>query len=149
MKTKKRFAPGSHPDLPPPPGTIGIVGWLHKNLFSSVGNSILSVLTILFLYWLLTASAGWFVIDAIADASSRKECREIDTGACWAVITKRIGQFVYGFYPHEERWRPNLAFVLLFVAVAPLLYPGVPLRRTHSSRRTSQRHALPPYSCLA
>ena len=73
METKKRFAPGSHPDLPPPPGTIGIVGWLHKNLFSSVGNSILSFLTILFLYWLLTTSAGWFVIDAVADASSRKE----------------------------------------------------------------------------
>ena len=129
METKKRFAPGSYPDLPPPPGTIGIVGWLHKNLFSSVGNSILSFLTILFLYWLLTASAGWFVIDAVADASSRKECREIDNGACWAVIIKRIGQFVYGFYPHEERWRPNVAFVLLFVAVAPLLYPGTPLRR--------------------
>ena len=129
MKTKQRFAPGSHPDLLPPPGTIGIVGWLHKNLFSSVGNSILSFLTILFLYWLLTASAGWFVIDAVADASSRKECREIDNGACWAVIFRRIGQFVYGFYPHEERWRPNLAFGLLFVAVAPLLYPGVPLRK--------------------
>ena len=129
METNKQFAPGSYPDLPPPPGTIGMVGWLHKNLFSSVGNSILSLVTILFLYWLLTTSAGWFVIDAVADASSRKECREIDNGACWAVITKRIGQFVYGFYPHEERWRPNIAFVLLFAAVAPLLYPGTPFRK--------------------
>ena len=58
MDTKKHYAPGSCPDLPPPPGTIGIVGWLHKNLFSSVGNSVLSVLTILFLYWLLTTTLG-------------------------------------------------------------------------------------------
>ncbi len=75
MEFKKQFAPGSYPDLPPPPGTIGIVGWLHKNLFSSVGNTILSFLTILFLYWLLTASAGWFVMHAVVDASSRKEWR--------------------------------------------------------------------------
>ena len=30
MDTKKHYAPGSHPDLPPPPGTIGIVGWLYR-----------------------------------------------------------------------------------------------------------------------
>ena len=129
MDPYKHYSPGSHPDLPPPPGTIGIVGWLHKNLFSSVGNSMLSFVTILFLYWLVTASAGWFVLDAVVDASSRKECRTIDSGACWAVIFKRIGQFVYGFYPHAERWRPDIAFILLIVAVAPLLYPGLPFRR--------------------
>ena len=129
MNTKKHYAPGSHPDLPPPTGTIGIVGWLYKNLFSSVGNSILSVVTILFLYWLVTASAGWFLLDAVVDASSRKECKATDSGACWAVIFKRIGQFVYGFYPHEERWRPDTAFIFLIVAVAPLLYPNLPFRR--------------------
>ena len=129
MDTKKHYAPGSYPDLPPPPGTIGIIGWLHKNLFSSVANSILSFVTILFLYWLVTASAGWFLLDAVVDASSRKECRTIDNGACWAVIFKRIGQFVYGFYPHVERWRPDTAFILLIVAVAPLLYPNLPFRR--------------------
>ena len=24
------------------------------------------------------------------------------SGACWAVITRRVGQFVYGFYPEAE-----------------------------------------------
>ena len=32
-----------HPDLPPPPGTVGLVGWLRRNLFSSVVNSVLTV----------------------------------------------------------------------------------------------------------
>ena len=128
MSNTEKFAPGSHPDLPPPPGTIGVVGWLRHNLFSSIGNTILSLVTIFFLYWLVTNVASWFVLDAVVDASSRAECREIDSGACWAVITKRIGQFVYGFYPHDERWRPNVAFILLFVAVAPLLYPNTPAR---------------------
>ena len=129
MADKQKYAPGSYPDLPPPPGTIGVTGWLRANLFSSVGNSILTVITFIFLYWLTTNVAGWFVLDAVVDASSRAECRQIDDGACWAVITKRIGQFVYGFYPHDERWRPNVAFILLFVAVAPLLYPNTPFRR--------------------
>ena len=40
MADKQKYAPGSYPDLPPPPGTIGVTGWLRANLFSSVGNSI-------------------------------------------------------------------------------------------------------------
>ena len=31
---KNNYAPGTHPDLPPPPGTVGLVGWLKNNLFS-------------------------------------------------------------------------------------------------------------------
>ena len=30
----KKYPPGSYPDLPPPPGTIGVIGWLKNNLFS-------------------------------------------------------------------------------------------------------------------
>ena len=25
---KHNYVPGNHPDLPPPPGTVGVVGWL-------------------------------------------------------------------------------------------------------------------------
>ena len=42
------------------------------------------------------------LFDAVYDAESKIECRKIDSGACWAVITKRVGQFVYGFYPEAE-----------------------------------------------
>ena len=49
-------------------------------------------------------------------------------GACWAVIVERFDQFIYGFYPHEERWRPNLAFILLLVALVPALFDNVPYR---------------------
>ncbi len=48
------------------------------------------------------------------------------TGACWAVITERWPQYLFGFYPSANYWRPILAFALLFVALAPVLYPGVP-----------------------
>ena len=55
--------------------------------------------------------------------------RKIDDGACWAVVSRRIGQFVYGFYPEAERWRIDITFYTMFIAFAPLLYPDLPKRK--------------------
>jgi general L-amino acid transport system permease protein len=123
------YPPGQHPDLPPPPGSAGLLGWLRANLFSSLSNSLLT----LFFAWLaiefILAAIDWFILGAVTDAGSRIECRQQGAGACWAVISVRVEQFTYGFYPAAERWRPNLAFVLLFVALLPLLFDRTPHRR--------------------
>jgi general L-amino acid transport system permease protein len=62
--------------------------------------------------------------------SSLAECREIlagKTGACFSVLTERWNQLIYGFkYPVEEYWRPNLAFLLMLVAIAPVLFFELP-----------------------
>ena len=47
-------------------------------------------------------------------------------GACWAVIADRWAQLLYGFYPADLYWRPNLAMVLMLVALAPILFDKVP-----------------------
>jgi general L-amino acid transport system permease protein len=48
-------------------------------------------------------------------------------GACWAMIRERWHQFLFGFYPQDQYWRdPTLAFVLLFVAIAPVLFQNLP-----------------------
>ena len=36
--TTTAYAPGTHPDLPPPGSTVGVQGWVLKNLFSSPAN---------------------------------------------------------------------------------------------------------------
>ncbi|MEE2746217.1 MAG: amino acid ABC transporter permease [Pseudomonadota bacterium] len=113
----------------PPISSIGLLGWLHKNLFSSILNTILTLLAFWLIYFLLTSIADWFVFDAVLDAGSRDECKNIGKGACWAVISIRMDQFTYGFYPGGERWRPNLAFILLFFALAPLLFDRLKFRR--------------------
>ena len=41
------YKPGSYPDLPPPAGTVGVYGWLKNNLFSSVSNSLLTILSVI------------------------------------------------------------------------------------------------------
>jgi general L-amino acid transport system permease protein len=123
------YEPGQHPDLPPPAGSVGAVGWLRRNLFSSPFNSALTIFAVVLLYELLTGIADWFFFDAVVDAGSRVDCRKLGGGACWAVIITRADQFTFGFYPHEERWRTVLAFFLMFIALAPLLFDKTPMRR--------------------
>lgn len=127
--TTPAYEPGKHPDLPPPPGSAGILGWLRANLFSSLGNGLLTLLFAWLSIQFVIAAIDWFILGAVIDAGSREECRQQGSGACWAVIAVRVEQFTYGFYPAAERWRPNLAFVLLFAALIPLLYDGLPGRR--------------------
>ncbi len=127
--TEKTYKPGNYPDLPPPPGTVGVYGWIRQNLFSSVSNSLLTIISVVLLYYLIDGIIGWFFLDAVFDADSKIACRKIDDGACWAVITRRVGQFVYGFYPEAERWRIDITFLTMFVAFAPLLYPDIPKRK--------------------
>lgn len=125
----RHYPPGQHPYLPPPPGSAGAIGWVRANLFSTPFNALLTVAGLWLLYLFCAATIDWFVLDAVIDAGSRAECRAKGDGACWAVIAVRIDQFAYGFYPDSERWRPNLAFVLLFAALAPILFDRLPGRR--------------------
>ena len=127
--SEKTYKPGNYPDLPPPPGTVGLYGWIRQNLFSSVSNSLLTIISVVLLYYLIDGIIGWFFLEAVFDADSKIACRKIDDGACWAVITRRVGQFVYGFYPEAERWRIDITFLTMFVAFAPLLYPDIPKRK--------------------
>ena len=123
------YKPGSYPNLPPPLGTVGVSGWVRNNLFSSISNSLLTILSVTLLYYLIVGIVDWFLLDAVFDANSKIECRKINDGACWAVVSRRIGQFVYGFYPEAERWRIDITFYAMFFAFAPLLYPDVPKRK--------------------
>jgi general L-amino acid transport system permease protein len=125
----RAYPPGEHPDLPPPVASAGVLGWLRANLFSSAFSSALTIVTLWLLYLLISGIADWMVFDSVTSADSRTACRAIDSGACWAVVTTRLDQFAYGFYPADARWRPNLAFVLLFVALAPILFFRLPGRR--------------------
>ena len=124
-----KYAPGSHPDLPPPMASTGAIKWLRENLFSTPSNIALTLLSFYLLYLIVPALFQWAVTDAVISASSRNECRELGDGACWALIRIRFSQLMYGFYPEELRWRVDLAFVLLLVALIPVLFDKVPYRR--------------------
>jgi general L-amino acid transport system permease protein len=129
-QTLSYVAESFHTPVPPPRSETGIVGWTRQNLFSSWGNSILTLAVLALLVWIVPGFVEWAFVRSVWNASSLAECRAImqerfgpgEFGACWAVIHDRFGQLVYGFYPPDERWRPNLAFLLLFAAMVPVLF---------------------------
>lgn len=124
----QKYAPGQHPDMPPPMLTSGPVYWVKENLLSSWYNILLTFMGIWFLWAVIPPLFDWAVAGAVFNAADRAECQALGDGACWAFITERYKLFLYGFYPEEERWRVLLAFALLFVALGPLLFDGFPHR---------------------
>jgi general L-amino acid transport system permease protein len=118
-----------------PRSISGPVAWARENLFSGWLNSILTILSLAAVWWLVSHIWPWFA-HSVWNATSLQECRRIiaetwgegASGACLAVIRERWKQFLFGFYPADLYWRPTLAFVLLFVALAPVLFSDLPRR---------------------
>ncbi len=108
---------GVLPDLEPPATTIGVIGWLRDNLFSSVGNSILTVVGLLLLAYTVPPILNWTLFDAVwtggADA-----CRANPNAACWTFAGSWWEFFIYGFYDKTQVWRIDLALWALYVGVA-------------------------------
>lgn len=129
QQATKKYEPGTHPDLPPPPNTTGIPGWIRANLLSSPTNILLTAIAVYFLYLVIPILLDWGVFNASFWGESRDACKAEASGACWGFINARFEQFVYGFYPDHLRWRVNLAFILLLVAIAPILFDKLPFRR--------------------
>ncbi|MDD9726717.1 ABC transporter permease subunit [Roseovarius sp. SK2] len=113
------------PETPPPAAETGVTKWMKQNLFATIPNSVLTVAAIVVIYFLLAATLPW-ILNGIWNATSIRECREIlegATGGCFAVLSDRWNQLLFGFkYPSTEYWRPALAFLLLFVAAAPVMF---------------------------
>ena len=113
------------PELPAPSDTKGPIAWIKANLFSSIRDSILTIVALVAVVYAISSILPWLV-NATWDADSLRQCREFNTGACFAVVYRRFSQFMFGFYPSAEYWRPILAFILMFVAAAPLLHDNLP-----------------------
>ncbi len=117
------------PELDPPVTERGIVKWMRENLFSTIPNAILTLLAFVVIYSILSSALPW-ILGGVWTTSSLSECREVldgATGACFSVLTERWNQLMFGFvYPSDQYWRPTLAFVLLFVAAAPVMFFDLP-----------------------
>ena len=116
------------PEQDPPITETGAIKWLRENLFSGWFNTILTLLSLAIIWWSVAAIGPW-LWNMVWNAGSLRECRELldgAQGACFAVINDRWHQLLFGFYPSSLYWRPTLALILLFVALAPILFPDLP-----------------------
>jgi general L-amino acid transport system permease protein len=77
-----------------------VLGWLHKNLFSTWYNAILSILAIWVIYAILKPAITWSLHEAQ-----------------WEVVAANIRLFSIGQYPAEQIWRIWLSLdILAFIA---------------------------------
>jgi general L-amino acid transport system permease protein len=131
----KEYIPGEHPDLPPPVRTTGPVAWMRANLFSSPLNIALTIISAWFLWSIVPGIIDWIFLDAVGNASNRKDCwAQMETprdGACWAFIESSFKLFLYGWYPEDQRWRPTLCFLLFLLAVVGVLKEKMPGNRKY------------------
>ncbi len=117
------------PEKKPPASTVGMIGWLRENLFSGWLNTVLTIISMGFIWYILSGVLPW-VFQSVWNANSLNECREIMNEtwgsthghACWGVVRERWLQLLYGFYPENLYWRVNLALVLTLLALTPLLF---------------------------
>ena len=116
--------------LPPPMRTSGPLHWMRENLFSSPLNSILTLLILFGLYQLIPGLIDRLLITAVWTAESSKDCNAETlgqpVGVCWGFVNAHWGYFVFGQYPEQLRWRPELFFVLEALGLAWLLIPRIP-----------------------
>ncbi|MCB1475950.1 MAG: amino acid ABC transporter permease [Rhodobiaceae bacterium] len=116
------------PSQPAPASTVGPVAWARKNLFASIPDTILTLVS-LWLIWLLVPPLIEFAfVNAVWSGENREACIGQD-GACWAYVKAYLPQFIYGRYPDPERWRVNLTFLLFFGGLIPMMIPSVPFKR--------------------
>src|ERR671933_2970603 len=85
--------------LQPPVASVGIVGWLRKNLFSTWFNALLTLVALWVIYSVLSGVLG-FVLNAQ-----------------WTVITANLRLFMVGRYPVDQVWRPQASVSILALLI--------------------------------
>ncbi len=118
--------------LPPPASLVGPVGWMRANLFSSPLQALLTLLGAYIAYKLVWTFVDFTILRAVWTGEDRDACLDDkvgrSVGACWPFVWAKFGQFMYGFYPVEERWRVNLTYVAAIILLVPLLIPSLPYK---------------------
>jgi general L-amino acid transport system permease protein len=97
--------------LKPPVTSVGVIGWARANLFNGWLNSLLTIVTLYFLWIVIPPLIRWAFIDSVWNTTGAV-CRDAD-GACWSIIATNFRFILFGFFPHDQHWRPLIAILIL------------------------------------
>lgn len=127
----------SSPSLPPPPGVSGISYWVRTNLFATPTDAVLTIISLMALAYFVPPMLNWLFVQAVWSGTDRTFCSTVAqggiqpdgwSGACWAFVNAKFGQFMYGLYPLSERWRVNTVAILFVLLLTPILIPKLPFK---------------------
>ncbi|MBN2118195.1 MAG: amino acid ABC transporter permease [Anaerolineales bacterium] len=78
-----------------PPAALRPLAWLRKNLFSNWFNALLTIFSLVFLYFALVSIVRWVFFTAD-----------------WSPVTIAPLLFLIGQYPRDQLWRPALSMLM-------------------------------------
>lgn len=98
---------------PSPVRTEGLVPWVRRNLFGDFRNATVTIVMIALALWWLPGFIDWAVARAVfvPDADRCQNARGL--GACWGVVAEKYRLIIFGRYPLDQQWRPEVATVAL------------------------------------
>lgn len=91
-----------------------------ERLFGTPFTGFVSVVLAFVIAWLAVPLIRWAVIDATWTGTTRADCAP--GGACWVFIRARFGQFMYGLYPPDQRWRVDIAGIAFVIGIASVVF---------------------------
>ncbi|MGO4171391.1 amino acid ABC transporter permease [Bosea sp. TAF32] len=90
-----------------------------ERLFGTPFTGFVSVVLALAIAWVAVPIIRWALIDATWVGTTRADCAP--GGACWVFIRARFGQFMYGLYPVDQRWRVDIAGIAFVLGIASVV----------------------------
>lgn len=102
---------------PAPSRTTGPTAWARRNLFGDWSSSIATVVAVVLLFLVVPPLWRWAVTQAVfaADDQACQAARGI--GACWGVVTEKWRVIIFGRYPYEQQWRPEIATTVMVLGL--------------------------------
>jgi len=93
--------------------TEGLIPWIRTNLFGGWSSTAVTLVLMALAVYLVPRLLDWAVFKAVfaANADACQAARGI--GACWGVIVEKFRLIIFGRYPYEDQWRPEIATALL------------------------------------
>ena len=98
---------------PAPVRTEGLLPWLRSNLFGNLPSSLATLVMLALAAWALPSLLQWAVTKAVFVANADQCQAARGVGACWGVITEKYRLIIFGRYPFEQQWRPEVATIAL------------------------------------
>jgi general L-amino acid transport system permease protein len=98
---------------PAPARTSGVAAKIRAGLFADWMSTLATLVMLAAAAYVLPTFIEWALVKAVfrPDANACQAAR--GEGACWGVIAEKWRFIVFGRYPFEQQWRPEVATVLL------------------------------------